>query len=257
MNVVAGTYVYCVSSAQSFGQGSSTFTTPGIGGHGAVVRIIAEGDLAAVVSDSAAVHYDVSRENLLAHQRVLEEAMAQSDILPVAFGTVAANDDEVREALLRREADHLHANLDYIRGCVELALRALWQPERLFEEIVAEDDEIRALRDGIASYPEAATEFDRIRLGELTEWVINAKSDVEAEAILGELQPIAVDTVLNPIVTEMMILNAAFLVERTRVPEFDVAVQEIGASHAERLSFQYVGPLPPFNFVDASVNWED
>lgn len=257
MNEGVGTYVYCVSDTRSFASGNPTFATPGIGGHGAVVRIIHEGDLAAVVSDTPVVHVEVSRENLLAHQRVLEEAMAHADILPVAFGTVTANDAEVREKLLRRECDQLHANLDYIRGCDELVLRVHWHRERLFDEIAAEDDEIRALRDSIASFPEEATYFDRIRLGELTESMINLKSDAEAEAILDELHPLAVDTILNPILRDMMVLNAAFLVERTRVPEFDAAVQAIGASNAERLDFQYIGPLPPFNFVDVNVDWED
>lgn len=257
MNLGADTYVYCVSDAGSFDNGGPSLATPGIGGPDAVVRVIKEGDLAAVVSDAPAEGYDVSRENLLAHHRVLEEAMAHADILPVAFGTVAVDDAEVREKLLSREHDQLHANLDYIRGCVELTLRVFWDRQRLFDEIVAEDDEVRGLRDSIAGHPEAATYFDRIRLGELTEAAINAKREVEADAILAELAPLAVDTVLNPILSDTMLLNAAFLVERSRVPEFDAAVEAVGASRGERLRFQYAGPLPPFNFVDISVSWED
>jgi hypothetical protein len=47
-----------------------------------------------------------------------------------------------------------------------------------------------------------------------------------------------------------MVLNAAFLVEREREGVFDAAVSAIAERNAARLMLKYVGPLPPFNFVD-------
>jgi hypothetical protein len=252
-----GTYVYCIGHAERFPHDSPPFASPGIGGRGDVVRTVEYADLAAIVSDSPEVRYDVSRENLMAHQRVLEEAMTRSDVLPVAFGTVAGSDREVEEKLLKREFDELHRYLEHIRGRVELGLKALWHQERLFSEIVAENDEIRALRDSIADRPPDAAYYDRIELGERTTAAINLKRDQEAESILEALRPLAVETRLNRNLTDMMILNAAFLVDKDRVQAFDAKVQALGEVQAERLLFQYVGPLPPYNFVNVSVGWED
>ncbi len=250
-----GTYVYCVGYARALAEGNPPFATPGIGGN--VVRTVEYADLAAVVSDSAQLRYDVSRENLGAHQHVLEEAMARADVLPVAFATVAAGDEEVQEKLLKRELDELHRNLDYIRGRVELGLRVLWNREQLFAEIVAENDEIRALRDSLAGQSPDTMYYERIQLGQLTEAAINHKRDAEAEAILDALQPLAVETRLNRNLADMMILNAAFLVDKAQIQAFDAAVQSLDEAHAGRLIFRYVGPLPPYSFVQVSVRWED
>jgi hypothetical protein len=53
----------------------------------------------------------------------------------------------------------------------------------------------------------------------------------------------------------MMILNAAFLVEKAREPEFDAAIQALDAEMNNLMTFKYIGPLPPFNFVDLVISW--
>src|SRR5919199_3751205 len=122
-----GTYIYCVAPAQAFERnGSALVATPGIGGRDKPVRLLTSDALAAVVSDAPRDEYAISRENLLAHQRVITQAMTRSDVLPVAFGTVAESDQQVQEQLLKREADELHRALATVRGCLELELKVLW-----------------------------------------------------------------------------------------------------------------------------------
>src|ERR671939_1619805 len=106
-----GTYIYCVARAQPFENDNPPFATAGIGGHDQV-RILTYDDLAAVVSDASEDQYAISRENLLAHQRVVTQAMTRSDVLPVSFGTVAESDQQVQEQLLHAAADELHRALE-------------------------------------------------------------------------------------------------------------------------------------------------
>jgi len=228
-----------------------------VGGPNVEVRTVEYGDLAAVVSDASMTAYDITRDNLMAHQRVVEESMGRSNVLPVAFGTVARDDQDVREKLLRREHDALQDHLAYVQGRVELGLKVLWNRDRLFAEIVAERDDIRRLRDMVAARPPDSAYFERIQLGELTNAAISDKRDRDAEILLNGLRPLAVDLQLNRLLTDMMILNASFLVERDQVRVFDARVQRLGELHAERLVFQYVGPLPPYSFVNINVSWED
>ena len=251
-----GTYVYCVGSAESFGPGHQALESGGVGGPDVEVRTVEYGDLVAVVSDAAPGAYDITRDNLMAHQRVVEESMRHSDVLPVAFGTVARNDRDVREKLLRREHDELQDRLAYVQGRVELGLKVLWNRDHLFAEIVAERDDIRALRDRLAGRPPDSAYYERIQLGELTNAAIVDKRDLDAEAVLERLSPLAVDLRVNGLLTDMMIVNASFLVDRDRIQAFDAEVQQLGELHAERLVFQYVGPLPPYSFVNINVSWE-
>lgn len=251
-----GVYVYCVAQAQPFVAGGARFNSTGIGGRGDPVRTVEYEDLVAIVSDSPKERYELTREYLLGHERVLEEAMIYSDLLPVAFSTVAWSDDEVREQLLRGRLDELHGYLEYVRDRRELDLKVFWDQERLFAEVIAENEEIQALRASIAGQSEDATYYDRIQLGELTEHSINAKHADEAAAILHLLEPLTVESRSNQTYMEMMLLNAAFLVEKNREAEFDAAIRAFGEDQQGRLTLQYVGPLPPYNFVNLKVRWE-
>lgn len=249
-----GSYVYCVGYADALANGGSPLDVEGVEGP---VRAVSHGDLAAIVSDLSRPRLDVSRENLLAHERVLQEAMTRSDIVPVAFGTVAADDEEVRLKLLDRGAEEIRKALEYVQGCVQLNLKVFWKRDVLFSEITDESNEIRDLRDYVADKPEDATFYERVRLGELTAKAIEAKSDEEAQAILDELEALAADTQLDPSTSDLQILSGAFLVEKPTVQDFDAKVQAIGDVQADRFVFRYVGPLPPYSFADVNLSWED
>jgi hypothetical protein len=236
--------------------GDSLFAMPGVGGHDKV-RVVTYDDLAAVVSDAPQDDCDVTRENLLAHQRVITQAMTRSEVLPVSFGTVAESDQQVQEQLLQGAADDLHQALEEVQGCIELDLKVLWNEERLYSEIMAENEDIRVLRDSLAGQPPEATQYERIQLGERVAAAIQRKSEAEAASLLDALEPLAVETRVNDNQTDMMLLNAAFLVDKSQEQAFDATVQALGEGQVGRQIFQYLGPLPPYNFVDLRLQWEE
>ena len=244
------TYICGVALAQASRDGHPPLRVSGIGGRGDPVRAIVLRDLAAVVSDVPGLRIDLRRENLLDHQRVLEEVLGRSDVLPFSFGTVAASDDEVRDVLLRDGYDALSEQLAYVRGCVELELKVFWEQQRLFAEIARENDDVRMMRDTIPLLPEDDAAVERITLGQLTEAEIELKSSWEADKVLDVLEPIAVDVLVSPNLSDTMLLNAAFLVAGAREKEFDSAVAALGDAQAGRLVFNYVGPLPPYSFIN-------
>jgi hypothetical protein len=53
-----------------------------------------------------------------------------------------------------------------------------------------------------------------------------------------------------------MIMNAAFLVARSKQELFDQKVHEIGLRYEGKLSFKYTGPWPPYNFVTIRLQLE-
>ncbi|HEU5201105.1 MAG TPA: GvpL/GvpF family gas vesicle protein [Ktedonobacterales bacterium] len=247
-----GTYIYCIAHAEAFANECAPFHAEAIGGSGHPLRILRFGDLAAIVSDVPARRLNVKREYLMAHEAVIQEAMDQSDVIPLSFGTIAKNDEEVVEKLLQRSFDALRDQLEAVKGCVELDLKVLWNQGRLFQEIVAENDRIRALRGALATAPVN----EQIELGQLTSELIDSKSEQEAQEVLDELEPLTVEVKTNRPLTDMMALNAAFLVEKTRLEEFDKRVNDLAATEEGRLTFRYAGPVPPYHFVDLSVSWE-
>ena len=250
MEPITATYVYGVAPGAPFRNGDPPLRVPGIGGSGTPVRTIVLGDLVAVVSDVPGFRIDLSRENLLNHQRVLEEVLSRSDVLPFSFGTVASSDDEVREVLLRDAYEPLHEQLEYVRGCIELEVKVFWDEEQLFAEIVQENEDVRELRDTVAMLPDDVAAAEKISLGQLTGAEIELKSVWEAEGVLDVLEQHSVELLVSPNLSDTMLLNAAFLVEREREAEFDNVVAALAEAHAGRLIFNYVGPLPPYSFIN-------
>jgi gas vesicle protein GvpL/GvpF len=248
-----GKYMYCIIRCPEPRQ----FGTRGMGERGDVVHTVHFEDLAAVVSDSPVVEYESDRRNLMAHTLVLEEVLKQWDLLPVRFGTVAPDTETIQERLLKRRFGELHELLRGMTGRVELGLKAFWYEQAIFEEIVAEDPAIRKIRDALAGRGPEESYYERLQLGGLVEQAMWRKRAEDAERIRAPLRDLAVEIRDKKVITDRMVLSAAFLVDRDRQPAFDAAVQKLDAEMGQRLLFRYVGPVPPYNFVSIVVSWKD
>jgi len=247
-----GKYTYCVICSLEPRQ----FTTLGIGERGDIVHTVHFVSLAAVVSDSPVIEYESSRRNMMAHTRVLEEVMRGFTILPVRFGTVAPSAEAVQKVLKQRSGE-FHALLAEMEGRVELGLKAFWYEKVIFQEIVEENPPIHRLRDSLMGHSSEETYYERIRLGEMVENAMWKKRDEDAERILDQLRPLVYKTRANKVITDRMVLNAAFLVEEDHQAEFDATVDRLDEEMGKRFIFKYVGPVPPYNFVNIVVRWED
>ena len=54
-----------------------------------------------------------------------------------------------------------------------------------------------------------------------------------------------------------MVVNAAFLVDTSKGPEFDRVVSKLDEQSGGRVAIKYIGSAPPYNFVNIVVNWEE
>lgn len=254
----AGVYLYCIGHASDLtSERVAALDAAPVDGQGSSLRAIEHGELAAIVSDTSVERFELDRDKLMAHHQVLEQAMSLGDILPVSYGMVAERDQEIVERLLHDAAGALSASLEHVRGRVELSLRVMWNQDQLFQEIVEEVPEIRALRDQLAGVSEEQGYYERIQLGEMTSSVIEQKNDLERSQMLDALSPISVDTRVGQESSDTLIMSASFLVDRDREPDFDAAVQSIYEPRQERMIFRYLGPLPPANFVNVMVEAEE
>jgi Gas vesicle synthesis protein GvpL/GvpF len=71
-------------------------------------------------------------EEMLAHERVVEDLMRERAVLPARFGTTLADEDALAE-LLARDGDTFRRLLGRVRGCVELSVRVRGEPARAAE----------------------------------------------------------------------------------------------------------------------------
>ena len=246
-----GKYIYCVIGSSE----SRSFGPLGIGGRGDELHAVVLKDVAAVVSDAPLTRYRVSRENTLAHQKAIEAVMSRQPVLPVRFATIAEDEEKVRR-ILRAEYDSFKQLLVKVGDKVELGLKALFKESVIYARILAQHENIRALKEKIACLPVEQTHYERVRIGQMVEEALQEEKQRVADDILSQLSPLAAEVKTNATYGELMMVNAAFFVPKGREAEFDRTVQELDEKYAQEASFKYVGTMPPFNFVTLMIQME-
>lgn len=246
-----GNYLYCIIGTDE----ARNFGPIGIGNRGDIVSTIGYEDVSCVASRSPVEDYAISRENMLTHQKVIEEVMKGHTVLPVRFSTIAKSPEDIRGLLRKRRAEFMGLLRD-MDNKVELGLKALWKDMgAVFRDIIQRHDGIKRLKERIESGPKDKAYLDRVNLGKMVELALKGKKEAEAELVLSNFRDISFDIRVNKVHGDGMILNAAFLVDRTNLKEFDGRVDELDGKGNRNMTLRYVGPVPPFNFVNIVVEW--
>ncbi|MEU1053894.1 GvpL/GvpF family gas vesicle protein [Streptomyces sp. NPDC005876] len=217
----------------------------GVGNPPRKIRILKEGELAAVVSD-APEGLRPKRKDLLAHQNVLSEAGAAGCVLPMRFGSVATDDKSVTDVLAER-ADHYKERLGALDGRVEYNIKANHVEEAVLHHVMAENPQIRSLAEANRKAGGGSYEA-KIQLGEMVAAAVQAREAEDARALRGVLEPEAEAVSVGPDSTGWL-ANVSFLVGRDTAEDFMAAVERARAE-LPHLEVRVNGPLPPYSFVE-------
>jgi hypothetical protein len=219
----------------------------GLGPSGRVTTIV-HGDVAALVSDVPVDRPLGTRDDLIAHELVVDTVAAGATVLPMRFPAVVESDGVVEELLVPNH-DQFVAALDRLEGRVQYTLKGRYEQDVVLREVVADDAEIQTLQAEIRDLPEDATYHQRLRLGELVVGALEQRRDSEAEQLLQALELHAEEVVANQPGQPDDVVNAAFLVERKRAQAFEDAVEQQGERLHGRVRLRLLGPLAPYDFV--------
>jgi hypothetical protein len=227
------------------------FSFPGVGG--ADVYTINHESIAAVVSDTELSEIDPTRKNVQAHTIVQEELLKEYNLLPMGFGMVAASEGEVRR-LLENNYDGLLGELYRLDNKIEVELKVFWDQETVIKEIQGESQELSRLKAKLnaASSPIEARNL-MIEAGKLVEYMVQDWKARYIEQVYATLQELSFEAKVNNPVGIKNLLNASFLIEKPRESEFREQVYGLDTQYQNRMNFKYVGPLPPYNFVNLKL----
>lgn len=165
------------------------------------------------------------------------------------LGVVMSGPDEIRGRLLDEHRDDLREQLAELQGTVEVRIRAAYEQEALMREVMREHPKIASLSQALRGAEDAATYYERIRLGELVATAVERRREQDAHAIVEALAPAALAVEVGEPQHERVAVQASFLVERERLAEFDRLLEEVADRYGGKVRFKYVGPLPPHSFV--------
>jgi len=256
-----GKYLYCIIKERK----PKKFNV--LGQEGKEVYTVNKGSLAMAVSDTSIRTYPFIREHLICHQKVIEQVMNEGparnvshsdaggyDVLPVRFGTVADSIEDIKEKILKAKREELLETFKMVEGKIELGLRALWKDmPSIFKELMQENRAIQIARENAQKNP---NQFKIATVGELIQKTFDVKREKEAQEILRPLKELAVEfkerEILKnrDVMKDSMILSSAFLVPKNKEEEFDKRVDALIKKLEDRIKFIYIGPIPPFNFVE-------
>ncbi|MEO0411360.1 MAG: GvpL/GvpF family gas vesicle protein [Pseudomonadota bacterium] len=243
-------YVYGIIRAETVLE----FDVEGLGKGAPKPQSYPLGDGLAMVSTSfSGEQIRPSRRNMLTHTKVLEHVMQGHDVLPIRFGTVLPDAEEGQAMLRANKAQFLKA-FDDVGGCHELSLKIIWRDGIAFQEVIDADDALRAARDALAQRDPRQSHYERIEFGKQVEAAIAAKREKEAKELRMRLQHLCTDFAEGAVSDDVMIANFSMLVTPEQEAQVDKAVNLLDDVHGERLTFRYVGPMPPFTFVELKID---
>lgn len=212
-------------------------------------------EICAVVSNTPVMQYQTRRVHLKAHQLVLEEVMKHSPVLPARFSTIADTDnDSGIQTILKRDYEQFITVLDKLKNKKELGLKVIAVDKVIYNHILKEYDDIRLLKEKLKHAPPEQAHYQLLEIGRMVEKALEKEKERFKGQILQVLQPLASEVKVNDNYGERMVLNAAFLVENDTEAAFDEAVNELGEQLESLLIFKYVGTLPPYNFVNMTID---
>ena len=243
----SGRYLYAIVPASE----ERAYGLAGI--NGADVYIIANGRLAAVVSDIPNEKIRPERRHLAAQQAVLKGLLAATyAMLPMAFGIIADGPQAIQKILTRNQKAFLE-QLQRVAGMVEMGLRVSLDVPNIFEYFVNTHPELRAARDRFLGPYRNPSQEDKIELGRMFDRFLNE----DREAYTGKVEEIMScycrEVKRNKCRNESEVMSLACLVPREAQDRFEEGVFAAAKLFDNNFTFDYNGPWAPHNFVELDL----
>jgi len=249
--VPSGKYLYAIVEAA---EARRAYELAGINGE--AVCAIVEGALAAIVSDVPKRRLRPERRHLAAHQGILRALSEEAALLPMAFGSIA-NDEEAIRTILRSNQDAFLAQLRRVEGKVEMGLKVVWAVPNIFEYFVGFHAPLRELRDEVFRGGREPSQADKIELGRAFDTALKEERADHLATVADVLRPVCSEIKANEPHEEREVMNLACLIPREAQADFEAAVFEAARQFDNNYSFDYSGPWPPFNFVNGEFQVQD
>lgn len=213
-------------------------------------------DAAFIATDVPMKIYHPNKDNLLMHQQAISLVMKQSDtVIPVSFGNVFHSKEDVR-MLLEKLYLQFQQLFPMIKGKIEVGLKLVGKKEYL-DKKVKESSSIGNMAAATKGKSKAASYYERIELGGAVQKLFENLQNELKQEIYNPLKELAEAAKANDPISEKMLLNGSFLIDRDKEKLFDQKVNELHDKWKDKLKFQYSGPWPAYNFVNIRLTVEE
>jgi len=252
-----GRYIYGVAAR------ARTASLGPIGIEGKEVYTIPHGGLCAIVHSCPSEPYQSGDEETVkkwvrTHQVVLDEAQRElGTVIPMGFDTIlhssddAVSPDQVVRGWLKEDYKRLQDIVEKIKGRDEYGVQIFYAPRLLAKQISDESQEIRKLREEMASKSPGTAYLYKQKVERAV------KAEIERLAgewfrdfyrrIKGHCDDIVIEKTKKADRNRVMLLSLSCLVAREKVNNLGEELEKI--NNTEGFSVHFSGPWPPYSFV--------
>ncbi|MFH0923291.1 MAG: GvpL/GvpF family gas vesicle protein [Candidatus Falkowbacteria bacterium] len=234
-------------------------------------------DLAAAVSNIQLINFNrlnkKERSQLIAaHDQVNVGLMKDYNVIPLRFGMIAENTEEIRDILAKAYLQ-FRAALERIAGKAEFIVEVFWDKQKLLEKIAQADIEIQKMQKevktkgrilGLASKMKLGKRLFEATLARRKEYVKNILHDLATHFpnfSAGKLLEANKEGATNEVNSAQggsasggkeMIMNYSFLIGKTEESALEFQLNKLAEKYTNELKFKYIGPMAPYSF--AAIN---
>ena len=151
-------------------------------------------------------------------------------------------------------ATNYGGELAMLRGKAEMSLGVYWNTSNIFEFFVANNQELKAMRDRVFRPGREPPMEERLELGKLFESLLGQCRERHTQQVIDTLSPCCAEIRAVDPGQEQMIMKLVCLVHKDQQQRFEDGVQEAAQKFDDHYTFKYSGPWAPFDFVDISLN---
>ena len=170
-------------------------------------------DLAPVVSDVVYRDYAADEPEVVVHRSVVEQIMLEHSVIPVAFG-MAFKTRKLLQIAMSAGYQAMQKAEQVVDGKVELGVKVFLPKDQVLME--------------------------------------SARREQCSSDFLQRLLAVSSDWKKLKLFSDRLVLNAAFLVDKSAIDEFSMQVGMLTEKY-DMLKVQYSGPWPAYNFVDIHI----
>jgi hypothetical protein len=204
-------------------------------------------DILAVVSNVPYKVYDFSMENIEIHENIVKNLMNDFTVLPFNYGNVLKTRNDLN-AFLKGTYISLKKNILKVSGKIEVGLKMFIKSEYLSEEI--ENDSIKRMKRRIKGLNEQQAVTLKVELGRMVKKALEQKQHELETKIYSKLKVISSHAKSNECNTVNMVLNTAFLIDKSKLDLFTEELNKLTPPYDEKYTIKFTGPWPPYNFVE-------
>ncbi len=219
----------------------------------APIDVLTHDDLAVAVSPIVAKKIRPQRKFLAAHQEIVTQLSKNWSALPVAFGLIADNEDQIQHILTANRVV-LAEQIARVDGQVEMSVSLRWTAENIPKYFVDRYAELAQARDAIAAG--TASRDDQIEMGRTFERLLNNERLECTQKFLSGLEGITSEIDVQATRQDSDVMRLACLIKREREDDFNQAIYRIAEQFSDAFAISFNGPWPPYSFVKLALSME-